>query len=69
MSLRAFLATGLMLSGAIFAEEATPAPKPQEGKAGEFTVEPGTKVPLSLLNSVSTKHSAEGEMPSSPIRN
>src|SRR6266567_6804429 len=61
MSLRAFLATGLMLSTVVFAEEANPAPKPEEGKAGEFTVEPGTKVPLSLLNSVSTKHSAEGD--------
>ena len=29
--------------------------------AQEFTVESGTKVPLSLINSVSTKHSAEGD--------
>src|SRR5690242_11398371 len=29
--------------------------------AGEFTVTPGTKVPLTLISSVSTKHSAEGE--------
>ena len=29
--------------------------------AAEFTVESGTKVPLSLINSVSTKHSAEGD--------
>lgn len=61
MSLRTFLATGLMLSTVVFAEEANRAPKAEEGKAGEFTVEPGTKVPLSLLNSVSTKHSAEGD--------
>jgi hypothetical protein len=26
-----------------------------------FVVEPGTKVPLSLINSISTKHSAEGD--------
>src|SRR5438876_11605510 len=26
-----------------------------------FTVEPGSKVPLSLINSVSTKHSVEGD--------
>jgi type IV secretion system protein VirB10 len=50
-----------MLSAAAYAEEATRAPKPEESKPGEFTVEPGTKVPLSLLNSVSTKHSAEGD--------
>ena len=30
-------------------------------KAGEFVVEPGTRIPLSLINSVSTKHSAEGD--------
>ena len=39
MSLRVFLATGLMLSTAVFAEEANRAPKPEEDKAGEFTVE------------------------------
>jgi hypothetical protein len=61
MSLRAFLASVLMLSAAAFAEDAAPTPKPEEAKPGAFTVEPGTKVPLSLLNSVSTKHSAEGD--------
>ena len=58
---RAVWATALMLSATLFAEDANQAPKPDEGKAGEFTVAPGTKVPLSLLNSVSTKHSAEGD--------
>lgn len=28
---------------------------------GHYTVQPGTKIPLSLINSVSTKHSEEGE--------
>ena len=28
---------------------------------GEYTVTPGTKVPLSLINSISTKHSVEGD--------
>src|SRR5205085_7720394 len=28
---------------------------------GDFVVEPGSKVPLSLINSVSTKHSVEGD--------
>lgn len=32
-----------------------------EASAGEYLIEPGTKVPLSLINSVSTKHSAEGD--------
>jgi hypothetical protein len=61
MSLRAILASTLMFSAAAFAEEADRAPKPEESKPAEFKVEPGTKVPLSLLNSVSTKHSAEGD--------
>src|SRR5436305_2637224 len=61
MLLRAFLATALTLSSAAFAEEPNPAPKPDEPKPAAFTVDPGTKVPLSLLNSVSTKHSAEGD--------
>src|SRR6202790_3516806 len=30
-------------------------------KPGEYTLTSGTKVPLSLINSVSTKHSAEGD--------
>jgi hypothetical protein len=29
--------------------------------AGEFQIDAGTKIPLSLLNSVSTKHSGEGD--------
>jgi type IV secretion system protein VirB10 len=59
---RAFLATGLMMTGFAFAEEATnKPPKEEENKPSEFVVAPGTKVPLSLLNSVSTKHSAEGD--------
>ena len=42
-------------------------PEPQSGLkvepplAGEYIVTPGTKVPLSLINSISTKHSAEGD--------
>jgi type IV secretion system protein VirB10 len=30
-------------------------------QAAEYTVDPGTKVPLSLINTISTKHSAEGD--------
>lgn len=29
--------------------------------AQEYVVEPGTKIPLSLINTISTKHSAEGD--------
>jgi hypothetical protein len=28
---------------------------------GKYVVQPGTRIPLSLINSVSTKHSAEGD--------
>jgi type IV secretion system protein VirB10 len=31
------------------------------GEEGLFTVAPGTKIPLSMINSVSTKHAAEGD--------
>jgi type IV secretion system protein VirB10 len=41
------------MSGVLAAQEA---PKP-----GQYTVEAGTKLPLSLINSVSTKHSVEGD--------
>src|SRR5256886_5957803 len=35
--------------------------KTDTSKPGEFVVTPGTKVPLALINSVSTKHSVEGD--------
>lgn len=61
MPLRALLATGLMFSITVLAEEPNTAARAEDSKPGEFVVAPGTKVPLSLLNSVSTKHSAEGD--------
>jgi hypothetical protein len=30
-------------------------------QAAQYVIEPGTKVPLSLINSISTKHSSEGD--------
>src|SRR5205809_1955183 len=36
-------------------------PEKESARTGEFTIDPGTKVPLSLINSISTKHSAEGD--------
>jgi hypothetical protein len=49
-----FLAASFLGAGLLPAQEAQPQP------AG-YTVEMGTKVPLSLINSVSTKHSIEGD--------
>ena len=54
MFLRPLLATVFAAAGLVAAQDATPAP-------AQYTVDSGTKVPLSLINSVSTKHSAEGD--------
>jgi type IV secretion system protein VirB10 len=54
-------AAGLILSWTAFAEEPARTPKAEDSKPGDFVVAPGTRVPLSLLNSVSTKHSMEGD--------
>src|SRR5213593_2281644 len=62
MTLRALFATTLMLAGSLFAQnDANTTAKAEENKTPEFIVDAGTKVPLSLLNSVSTKHSGEGD--------
>ncbi|MCZ2076905.1 MAG: hypothetical protein LC130_18150 [Bryobacterales bacterium] len=34
---------------------------PEASTAGEYVVEPGTRIPLNLINSISTKHAAEGD--------
>src|SRR5436305_37929 len=54
MSIRPVLVTTFIAAGLLSAQE--PAPQPPD-----FTVQTGTKVPLSLINSISTKHSAEGD--------
>ena len=65
MGLKYSLAMVLLAAGVALAEE--PAPKtgagapPAESKPGEYVVAPGTRIPLGLINSVSTKHSAEGD--------
>ncbi len=44
------------------AEEAkTAEAKSVDAKTGEYVVDAGTKVPLALINSISTKHSSEGD--------
>jgi hypothetical protein len=47
-------------AGALWAQDAA-SPAPATSAAAAYTVEIGTKVPLALINSVSTKHSAEGD--------
>jgi type IV secretion system protein VirB10 len=55
MSIRPLLATTFAVAGLLSAQEAA-APPP-----AEFTLDTGTRVPLSLINSISTRHSAEGD--------
>jgi hypothetical protein len=59
MSIRPLLVSTFVVVGLLSAQEAAPQ-DPAPAPAG-FTVATGTKVPLSLINSVSTKHSAEGD--------
>jgi type IV secretion system protein VirB10 len=60
------LITISFLAAGLWAQEASQRPERNEpegdqSKAGQFTLSEGTKLPLSLINSVSTKHSAEGD--------
>jgi len=50
-----WLAAAVLAAGALSAQE------PASPASPAYTVEPGTKVPLALINSVSTKHSVEGD--------
>ena len=54
MSIRRLLATTFAFAGLITAQEAASTP------AG-FSLDTGTRVPLSLINSISTRHSAQGD--------
>jgi len=63
---------GIMMAGSLLAQDAeapvappgpgqdATAPK-KEAAADGYVVDSGTKVPLALINSISTKHSAEGD--------
>jgi hypothetical protein len=54
MRFRPFVAVAFTAAAAL-AQESAPAPK------ADYVVEPGTKIPLSLINTISTKHSAAGD--------
>jgi len=61
-----FRISGVMLLSAFAAfaqsaEEKQLVQPPEPPANAEYIVEPGSKIPLSLINSVSTKHSAEGD--------
>lgn len=57
----AFAAASVAAQGLAPAATAAPEHRADAAKPAEYVIAPGTKVPLSLINSVSTKHSAEGD--------
>ncbi len=62
MLFRALAASALTCAGLLAqAADATAPPQTAETDGVKFTVVPGTRIPLSLINSVSTKHAAEGD--------
>lgn len=62
MLLRGFLAMGA-LAGTLAAQDAAPdtAPATPAAKSRSFVIENGTRIPLSMVNSVSTKTTGPGE--------
>jgi hypothetical protein len=63
MFLRPFVVL-TFLAGGIAAQDqpvAAPAPPTATPRASGYTLDAGTRVPLSLINSISTKHSQEGD--------
>src|SRR5690348_3143765 len=60
MFARPLLTATFAFCGLLYAQPAAE-PAAAAGTVTPYTVEIGTKVPLSLINSVSTKHSAEGD--------
>jgi hypothetical protein len=68
MFVRGFITLILLGAGLLAAQDQPALAAPGDGwrktetpKPGDYAVQPGTKVPLSLINSVSTKHSAPGD--------
>src|SRR5204863_4994423 len=61
MKYRALSVVLFTASGLLVAQEAPMPAASDTSAAAQFTVETGTKMPLSLINSISTKHSAEGD--------
>jgi type IV secretion system protein VirB10 len=56
----ATLFTTLALAAGVAIAQDTPAPAPAAG-ATPFVIQPGTRIPLSMINSVNTKNSAAGD--------
>ena len=56
MLLRPWMAVSFAAAAALAQEAAPEAPK-----AAEYTIAPGTKIPLTLINTISTKGTQEGD--------
>ena len=61
MTFRLGAAGVLLLSCALAQDQAEGWKKMEQPAADQFVIDPGTKIPLALINSVSTKHSSEGD--------
>jgi len=61
------MAAAFLAAGVLSAQDPAPQPagdglpKAEASKAGDYVVASGTRVPLSLINSISTKHSVVGD--------
>lgn len=53
--------TAVLMAGSLSIPAGQAWPKVEDAAAGGYVVDPGTRIPLSLINSVSTKHSGEGD--------
>ena len=59
-----FAAMAVAACGLLAQDNAAPAPilqNSEAAKSSDYVIDTGTKVPLTLINSISTKHSAEGD--------
>jgi len=61
LSIATAFVTAILAAQDAIPEQPAAALKAGAAKAGEYTVDAGTKVPLSLINTISTKHSAAGD--------
>ncbi len=50
-----------LIVGSALALAAQEAPQQAQAQATGYVVDPGTRIPLNLINSISTKHAAEGD--------
>jgi type IV secretion system protein VirB10 len=61
MFLRPVVALTFLAGGLAAQDPPAAAPASVAPKAGGYTLDPGTRIPLSLINSISTKHSEQGD--------